>query len=196
MLLAILKVFSGPKIRKKKKEKKKALLCVLGCYAGWAGAGAGGSQWSHAKPVPIPVPMWWPQASFKAWCRMAMPFSCLLLSRLFCFLTCFHSLRVFWRWCCCCCCCICRRSSLSSSSSSSCYCCCLVAGAALACLGGISTRSSSRRLSGDYNKCDSWDSSYDYESELLLCGCVGVTVVSECLFCESGVLACVRACVL
>jgi hypothetical protein len=31
---------------------------------------------------------------------------------------------------------------------------------------------------------------------LLLCGCVGVTVVSECLFCESGVLACVRACVL
>jgi hypothetical protein len=44
MLLAILKVFSGPKIRKKKKEKKKALLCVLGCYAGWAGAGAGGSQ--------------------------------------------------------------------------------------------------------------------------------------------------------
>ncbi len=121
-----------------------------------------------------------------------MPFSCLLLSRLFCFLPCFPSLRVFWRWCCCCCCCICRRSSFSSSSSSSSYHCCLVAGAALACLGGISTRSSSRRLSGEYNKCDSWDSSRDYESELLLCDFVGVTVVSECIFCESGVLACVR----
>ncbi len=109
-------------------------------------------------PMQSPCPFLFPCGGHRPHSKLGAVWRCLFLA-CFCLasfasLLAFLSLRVFWRWCCCCGCCICRRSSFSSSSSSYYY-CCPVAGAALALSGGISTRSSSRRLSGEYNKCDS-----------------------------------------